>query len=142
LGFLRAELQAEYEIMVKKKILKRKHTYWHQLAKAMLQFGLKPTIIGHIIKDVFPETEVNGRHIGAYKRRLIKDGELTVPPKPTMSRNEASQLAKELVSTEDMFIYQCVIGSTKNSLKCFEFKFKAEDKDILKGVDEWITAIQ
>jgi hypothetical protein len=128
--------------MVKKKILKRKHTYWHQLAKAMLQFGLKPTIIGHIIKDVFPETEVNGRHIGAYKRRLIKDGELTVPPKPTMSRNEASQLAKELVSTEDMFIYQCVIGSTKNSLKCFEFKFKAEDKDILKGVDEWITAIQ
>jgi hypothetical protein len=128
--------------MVKKKILKRKHTYWHQLAKAMLQFGLKPTIVGHIIKDVFPETEVNGRHIGAYKRRLIKDGELTVPPKPTMSRNEASQLAKELVSTEDMFIYQCVIGSTKNSLKCFEFKFKAEDKDILKGVDEWITAIQ
>tara|TARA_R100001530_G_scaffold71221_1_gene50433 strand:- start:66 stop:494 length:429 start_codon:yes stop_codon:yes gene_type:complete len=142
LGFLRARLQAEYEIMVKKKILKRKHTYWHQLAKAMLQFGLKPTIVGHIIKDVFPETEVNGRHIGAYKRRLIKDGELTVPPKPTMSRNEASQLAKELVSTEDMFIYQCVIGSTKNSLKCFEFKFKAEDKDILKGVDEWITAIQ
>ena len=128
--------------MVKKKILKRKHTYWHQLAKAMLQFGLKPTIIGHIIKDVFPETEVNGRHIGAYKRRLIKDGELTVPPKPTMSRNEASQLAKELVSTEDMFIYQCVIGSAKNSLKCFEYKFKAEDKDILKGVDEWITAIQ
>jgi hypothetical protein len=128
--------------MVKKKILKRKHTYWHQLAKAMLQFGLKPTIIGHIIKDVFPETEVNGRHIGAYKRRLIKDGELTVPPEATMSRNEASQLAKELVSTEDMFIYQCVIGSTKNSLKCFEFKFKAEDKDILKGVDEWITAIQ
>lgn len=131
----------EYKIM-KPKILKRKHTYWHQLAKAMLQFGLKPTIIGHIIKDVFPETEVNGRHIGAYKRRLIKDGELTVPPKPTMSRNEASQLAKELVSTEDMFIYQCVIGSAKNSLKCFEFKFKAEDKDILKGVDEWITAIQ
>jgi len=130
------------EYKMKPKILRRKHTYWHQLAKAMLEFGLKPTIIGHIIKDVFPETEVNGRHIGAYKRRLIKDGELTVPPKPTMSRNEASQLAKELVSTEDMFIYQCVIGSTKNSLKCFEFKFKAEDKDILKGVDEWITAIQ
>ena len=59
-----------------------------------------------------------------------------------MNSNEASQLAQGLVSTEDMFIYQCVVGSAKRSLKCFEFKFKAEDKDILKGVDEWITAIQ
>jgi hypothetical protein len=138
LGFLGELRKKEFEIM-KPKILRRKHTYWHQLAKAMLDFGLKPTIIGHIIKDVFPETEVNGRHIGAYRRRLIKDGELKEVIKPTMSRNEASQLAKELVSTEDMFIYQCVIGSTKNSLKCFEFKFKAEDIDIIKGVEKWIT---
>ena len=81
----------------KKKVLKRKHTYWHQLAKIMLGFGFKPTMVGHILKDVFPETEVNGRHVGAYKRRLIQDDELTVPEKATMSRNEASQLAPELV---------------------------------------------
>ncbi len=127
------------EFKMKTKILRRKHTYWHQLARAMLEFGLKPTIVGHIIKDAFPETEVNGRHIGAYKRRLIKDGELTDIPKPTMSRNEASQLAKEMVSTEDMFIYKCVVGSVKRSLKCFEFKFKAEDKDIMEDVDEWLS---
>ena len=126
----------------KKKILKRKHTYWHQLAKMMLGFGFKPTVVGHILKDVFPETEVNGRHIGAYKRRLIQDGELTVPDKPTMSRNEASQLAPELVSTEDMFIYKCTVGSAKKSLECFQFKFKAEDISAVEEVEEWITAIQ
>ena len=124
---------------MKPKLLRRKHTYWHQLARAMLEFGLKPTIVGHIIKDAFPETEVNGRHIGAYKRRLIKDGELKEIPKPTMSRNEASRMAQEMVSTEDMFIYKCVVGSVKRSLKCFEFKFKAEDKDIMEDVNEWLA---
>ena len=126
----------------KKKVLKRKHTYWHQLAKMMLGFGFKPTMVGHILKDVFPETEVNGRHVGAYKRRLIQDGELTVPDKPTMSRNEASQLAPELVSTEDMFIYKCTVGSAKKTLECFQFKFKAEDNDEVEKVEKWITAIQ
>ena len=77
MGFASEAYKVEM-IKMKPKILRRKHTYWHQLAKAMLEFGLKPTIIGHIIKDVFPETEVNGRHIGAYRRRLIKDGELKV----------------------------------------------------------------
>tara|TARA_R110000824_G_scaffold7678_1_gene34636 strand:- start:83 stop:469 length:387 start_codon:yes stop_codon:yes gene_type:complete len=125
---------------MKPKILRRKHCYWHQLAKGMLEFGLKPTIVGHILRDVFPETEINGRHVGAYKRRLIKDGELINIEKPTMNRNEASQLAKEMVSTEDMFIYKCVVGSVKRSLKCFEYKFKGEDHDILEDVDTWITA--
>ena len=125
--------------MVRKKVLRRKHCYWHQLAKAMLEFGLKPTVVGHIIKDVFPETEINGRHIGAYKRRLIKDDELIVPDKATMKRNEASQLAKGLVSTEDLFIYKCMVGSTKRTLRCFEFKFKGEEKDVLMEVDTWLS---
>ena len=126
---------------MKPKIRRRKHTYWHQLARAMLQLGFKPTIIGHIVRDVFPDTEVNGRHIGAYKRRLIKDGEIEVPSKPSMNRNEASQLAKEMVSTEDMFIYRCMVGSTKRTLRCFEYKFKAEDNDVLKEVDEWLNMV-
>ena len=130
----------EVKRKMKPKILKRKHTYWHQLARTMLEFNLKPTIVGQIIKDAFPETEVNGRHIGAYKRRLIKDGELPAEmDKPTINRNEASKLAKEMVSTEDMFIYKCVVGSVKRSLKCFEFKFKAEDKDIMEDVDKWLS---
>ena len=99
-------------------------------------------MVGHILKDVFPETEVNGRHVGAYKRRLIQDDELTVPEKATMSRNEASQLAPELVSTEDMFIYKCTVGSAKKSLECFQFKFKAEDVSAVEEVEYWITAMQ
>ena len=125
--------------LMKPKILKRKHTYWHQLARMMLGFGFKPTVVGHLVKDVFPETEVNGRHIGAYKRRLISDGELEVPDKPTMNRNEASKLAPEIVSTEDMFIYKCTVGSAKKSLQCFEFKFKGEEVNQLEAVQEWIT---
>ena len=124
---------------MKQRIKRRKHTYWHTLARTMLEYGFKPTIVGHIVKDVFPDTEVNGRHIGAYKRRLIKDGEIEVPSKPTMNRNEASQLDKGMVSTEDMFIYRCMVGSTKRTLRCFEFKFKAEDKSVLEEVDTWLS---
>ena len=141
MGFLRARINAEYEIM-KTKILRRKHLYWHQLAKYLILNGFKPTVIGHVIQDVFPDTEVNGRHVGAYKRRLIKDEDIIVPSKATMSLNEVRDIAESLVSTEDMFIYKCVIGSVKRSLKCFEYKFKAEDNDILEDVNAWITKIQ
>ena len=128
--------------MVKKKLLRRKHTYWHQLAKFLILNGYKPTMIGKIIKDVFPETEVNGRHVGAYKRRLLQDEDILIPNKPTMSINEIREIAEGLVSNEDMFIYKCVVGSAKRSLKCFEYKFTNEDKDLVSEVDEWITAIQ
>ena len=47
-----------------------------------------------------------------------------------------------IVLTEDLFIYKCVIGSAKRSLKCFEYKFRNEDKDLLSEVDTWITKIQ
>ena len=128
--------------MVKKKVLRRKHTYWHQLAKFLILNGFKPTAIGHILRDVFPDTEVNGRHVGAYKRRLIQDEDILVPSKPTMSLNEVRELADGLVTNEDRFIYKCVIGSAKRSLKCFEYKFKHEDKDLVSEVDEWIMKIQ
>jgi hypothetical protein len=127
---------------MKKKVLRRKHTYWHQLAKFLILNGFKPTVIGHILRDVFPQTEVNGRHVGAYKRRLIQDEDVIIPKNPTMSLNEVREMAEGLVSSEDMFIYNCSMGSVKNSLKCFEFKFKAEDTDILKEVNQWITDIQ
>ena len=128
--------------MVKTKILRRKHTYWHQLAKFLILNGFKPTVIGHILKDVFPDTEVNGRHVGAYKRRLIQDEDIIVPKKQTMTLNEVREMANGLVTNEDRFIYKCVVGSAKRSLKCFEFKFRAEDKDLVSEVDAWITKIQ
>ena len=128
--------------MVKTKILRRKHTYWHQLAKFLILNGFKPTQIGKIIQDVFPQSEVNGRHVGAYKRRLLQDEDILIPDRATMPLNEVKQLVESLVSTEDMFIYKCVVGSAKRSLKCFEYKFTNEDKDLVSEVDAWITRIQ
>jgi len=124
------------------KVQKRKHTYWHQLAKLLIMNGYKPAQCAKILKSVFPDTEVNGRHIGAYKRRLIQDEDILIPNRATMPLNQMTEMAHGMVSTEDLFIYKCVVGSAKRSLKCFEFKFRAEDKDLVSEVDEWITRLQ
>jgi hypothetical protein len=119
-----------------------KHTYWHGLAKILILSGFKPAMCSNIIRDVFPETDINGRHIGAYKRRVVKQEDLIVPTKPTMGKNEATKLAHQLVSAEDMFIYNCSVGSAKRTLECFQFKFIAEEEDEVKKVEQWITDIQ
>jgi len=124
------------------RVQKRKHTYWHQLAKLLIMNGYKPAQCAKILKSVFPDTEVNGRHIGAYKRRLIQDEDILIPDRATMPLNQMTEMAHGMVSTEDLFIYKCVVGSAKRSLKCFEFKFRAEDKDLVSEVDEWITRLQ
>ena len=124
------------------KVQKRKHTYWHQLAKLLIMNGYKPAQCAKILKSVFPDTEVNGRHIGAYKRRLLQDEDILIPDRATMPINQMTEMAHGMVSTEDLFIYKCVVGSAKRSLKCFEFKFRAEDKDLVSEVDAWITKIQ
>ena len=124
------------------RVQKRKHTYWHQLAKLLILNGYKPAQCAKILKSVFPDTEVNGRHIGAYKRRLIQDEDILIPDRATMPLNQMTEMAHGMVSTEDLFIYKCVVGSAKRSLKCFEFKFRAEDKDLVSEVDEWITRLQ
>ena len=124
------------------RVQKRKHTYWHQLAKLLIINGYKPAQCARILKSVFPDTEVNGRHIGAYKRRLIQDEDILIPDRATMPINQMTEMAHGMVSTEDLFIYKCVVGSAKRSLKCFEFKFRAEDKDLVSEVDEWITRLQ
>ena len=119
-----------------------KDTYWHSLAHLCISAGLKPAEVARVVKNSFPKTEVNGRHVGAYKRRLIQDEDILIPNKPTMNINEVREIAEGLVSNEDMFIYKCVIGSAKRSLKCFEYKFRSEDKDLVSEVDKWIMAIQ
>jgi len=124
------------------KVQKRKHTYWHQLAKLLIINGYKPAQCAKILKSVFPDTEVNGRHIGAYKRRLLQDEDILIPDRATMPINQMTEMAHGMVSNEDLFIYKCVVGSAKRSLKCFEFKFRAEDKDLVSEVDEWITRLQ
>ena len=95
------------------RVKKRKHTYWHQLAKLLILNGYKPAQCSKILKSVFPDTEVNGRHIGAYKRRLIQDEDILIPDKPTMPMNQMTEMAHGIVSTEDLFIYKFVVGSAK-----------------------------
>ena len=121
---------------------KKKDTYWHQLAGFCILQGMKPAQIAKVLKEVFPQTDVTGRHIGAYKRRLLQDEDLLIPDRATMPLNQMTEMAHGMVSTEDLFIYKCVIGPAKRSLKCFEFKFRAEDKDLVSEVDEWITRLQ
>ena len=120
----------------------KKDTYWHNIAKLGLSNGLKPAQVGRLIKEVFPETEINGRHIGAYKRRLVDTDEVVIPDRQTTTLQELMGMVHGLVTDEDRFAYTCSIGSTKRSLKCFEYKFKAEDNDILEDVNAWITKIQ
>ena len=119
------------------RVKKRKHTYWHQLAKLLILNGYKPAQCAKVLKSVFPDTEVNGRHIGAYKRRMVSDGAL-IPDRPTMSVNEMIIMAPDLVSKEDRFVYDCVIGSQMQSLKCFEYKLTKEEVNELEKVEAWI----
>ena len=70
------------------------------------------------------------------------DEDILIPDRPTMSINQMTEISHGMVTTEDLFIYKCVIGSAKRSLKCFEYKFRNEDKDLLSEVDTWLTNIQ
>ena len=126
--------------MAKQKI--RKHMYWHPLARILLEQGLMPKHVATAIKTVFPEADITGRHIGAYKRRLITDGMLEKNLPKLISANEATQLIAGMIGEDDKFIYKCVIGSAKRSLKCFEYKMTGEMIDHNEELEGWLTEIQ
>ena len=120
----------------------RKHMYWHKPAQVLLEHGLMPKYVAQAIKYVYPEAEITGRHVGAYKRRLISDGMLDKNLPKTLSPNEAPHILEGLIGEDDRFIYQCAVGSAKRSLKCFEYKMTHEEIDNMSMVEEWITQIQ
>lgn len=101
-----------------------------------------PRYCAQAIKQVYPEADITGRHIGAYKRRLITDGMLEKELPKLISNNEATQLIAGMVGEDDKFIYQCAIGSAKRSLKCFEYKMTSETIDPSEELEVWLTEIQ
>tara|TARA_R100001443_G_scaffold50925_3_gene62994 strand:+ start:292 stop:663 length:372 start_codon:yes stop_codon:yes gene_type:complete len=119
-----------------------KDTYWHSLAHLCISAGLKPAEVARVVKNSFPKTEVNGRHIGAYKRRLINEGVVEKDTPKTGSEHDLIQMAHEIVTSEDMFVYNCSVGSKVRSLKCFEYKMTEATKDIVDDCDEWIAKIK
>ena len=119
-----------------------KDTYWHSLAHLCISAGLKPAEVARVVKNSFPKTEVNGRHVGAYKRRLINEGVVEKDTPKTGSEHDLIQMAHEIVTSEDMFVYNCSVGSKVRSLKCFEYKMTEATKDIVDDCDEWIAKIK
>ena len=120
----------------------KKDAYWHNIARVYLSQGMKPAQVMKCIKEVFPLTAINGRHIGAYKRRLVDEGHIEKGPlKLTTNINAAITIAKELISVEDQFIYDCSIGSAKRSLKCFEYKLTEEIVEHMEEIDTWVNGL-
>ena len=123
-------------------VSRKKDTYWHEVAALCLQAGQPPAKVAKVVKHCFPKTDFNGRHIGAYKRRLIDAGVIQKTTPTVGSVGELIQLSETLVSDEDKFIYGCYVGSIKRSLKCFEYKLTEEAKDREDEVELWIEKIQ
>ena len=120
----------------------RKHLYWHKIAKVLLEHGLMPKHVAEAIKRVYPLAEVTGRHVGAYKRRLINEGVVEKDTPRTGSEAELIQMAHEVVSDEDKFVYDCSVASKVRTLKCFEYKMTQATIDIVDDCDEWIAKIK
>ena len=119
-------------------VSRKKDTYWHEIAALCLQAGQPPSKVAKVIQHCFPKTDINGRHIGAYKRRLIDAGVIDKHAPTVGSIGELIQLADQLVSAEDRFVYDCWVGSIRRSLKCFEYKLTEAQVDELDEIDIWI----
>tara|TARA_R110002110_G_scaffold240335_1_gene456540 strand:+ start:200 stop:580 length:381 start_codon:yes stop_codon:yes gene_type:complete len=121
---------------------RKKDLYWHRTAHLALEYGLKPAQVSKIVKEVFPETDVNGRHIGAYKRRLVTEGSIPTEWRYKPNINSVTTEAIESVTDVDMFVYNCSIGSIKQSLKCFEYKMTAEVVNEMEDLNIWLESIE
>ena len=122
-------------------VSRKKDTYWHEIAALCLQAGQPPSKVAKVIQHCFPKTDINGRHIGAYKRRLIDAGVIDKHAPTVGSIGELIQLADQLVSAEDRFVYDCWGGSIRRSLKCFEYKLTEAEVNELDEIDIWIEKL-
>ena len=119
----------------------KKQMYWHDSAKVLLEHGATPSEVAKALKMVFPHTVVTGRHVGAYKRRLINDEMLEKNLPKTISLQDAYGMVEGMVGDVDKFVYQCSVGSATRTLKCFEYKLTVEAVEPTSEIDIWIQNI-
>jgi len=122
-------------------VSRKKDTYWHEIAALCLQAGQPPSKVAKVIQHCFLKTDINGRHIGAYKRRLIDAGVIDKHAPTVGSIGELIQLADQLVSAEDRFVYDCWVGSIRRSLKCFEYKLTEAEVNEMDEIEIWIEKL-
>ena len=72
---------------------------------------------------------------------MISEGQI-VPSRLIMSINDATTMAKDLVTKEDRFVYDCTVGSQIQSLKCFEYKLTKKEVDQLEKAEAWIKNLK
>jgi|TARA_R110000765_G_scaffold348477_1_gene438572 hypothetical protein len=124
---------------------RKKDLYWHKTAALCLEHDFKPAVVAKVVKDIFPLAEVNGRHIGAYKRRLVNDGLLDIvlgPNRGRMTSHEMIEYCRSTLSPDDEYVYNCSVGSHKRSLKCFEYKLTVELNNDIEEIKQWIVKIK
>ena len=59
----------------------------------------------------------------------------------TINNNDGMFMAEGMVGSDDQFIYQCVIGSQKITLKCYEYKLTEEVKVLDDEIEVWLGKI-
>jgi len=121
----------------------KKITYWHPIAKGLIEMGLLPKEINQVFADIFPRNDIGTRKIGAYKRRLVDEGLDIIPNNEMMSVVNAITWARENIDKDDQWIHDLVINSAMAELRIFAFKTSEEESDAgrteMDKLEEWMN---
>jgi hypothetical protein len=116
----------------------KKDLYWHPIAKELILSGTAYRIITPILNEIFPDCGVTGRQLGAFKRRLRSE-DMEIPTTKKINKQEASIIAENATTEEDLFIYRCARGSLITQLEVYHYKMTQKtDTDIETLDDEWL----
>ncbi len=116
----------------------KKDLYWHKISKELMLAGAPYRIIRPILNEIFPDCEITGRQLGAYKRRLRNEN-IDIPAAGGINKQEASAIAEKFITEEDLFIYECARGSMIAKLEVYHYKMTGKKPDdIEKFDDSWV----
>jgi hypothetical protein len=122
---------------------RKKDTFWHSTALFGIEHGFKPAQIVQIVKSIFPHTNITGRNIGAYRRRLLHENtisKLDRQNKPNIPIKEMVRIISDSISLEDKFVHRCNINNRTQIMKKLENKLNQE-AEISDKLDIWIRQL-